>query len=77
MKKPDLSGNQGATLKQITTDLPFKISDNAIVIVKELPVLQCGNCSEYEIEDTIFSRVEELLSAVDRATELEIIRFAA
>ncbi len=67
----------GANLKPIKTDLPFKVSERTIVIVKELPVVQCESCSTYEIEDLVFSRVEELLSAIDRATELEIIRFAA
>jgi YgiT-type zinc finger domain-containing protein len=67
----------GATLQSLKTDLPFKVTDKTIVILKQLPVLQCVNCSAYEIEDAIITRVEELLSAVDRATELEIIRFAA
>ena len=67
----------GSTLIPIRTDLPFKISDRTIVIIKELPVVQCGNCAEYQIEDPVFSRVEELLSTVDRETELEIVRFAA
>jgi hypothetical protein len=53
------------------------VSERTIVIVKELPVVQCESCSAYEIEDPVFSRVEELLSVIDRATELEIIRFAA
>jgi len=47
------------------------------VIVKDLPVLQCENCSEYVLDDSIFARVEELLSRVDALAELEIIRFAA
>lgn len=67
----------GSSLKPIKTDLPFKVSERTIVIVKELPVVQCESCPAYEIEDPVFSRVEELLSAIDRATELEIIRFAA
>lgn len=56
---------------------PFKVTDRSIVIVKELPVLQCQSCAEHLIEDTVMDRVEELLSSVDRAAELEIIRFAA
>jgi YgiT-type zinc finger domain-containing protein len=67
----------GSSLKPIKTDLPFKVSERTIVIVKELPVVQCESCSAYEIENPVFSRVEELLSAIDRATELEIIRFVA
>jgi YgiT-type zinc finger domain-containing protein len=59
------------------TDLPFKIADSAIVIVRELPVLQCESCREYLIEDPVMKRVDELLSAADTSAELEVVRYAA
>jgi YgiT-type zinc finger domain-containing protein len=67
----------GSILQTVRTDLPFKVHDKGIVIFKELPVLQCQNCAEYLIEDPVMGRIEELLSTVDKAAELEIIRFAA
>lgn len=42
-----------------------------------VPVLQCGQCGEVELEHATMLRVEELLEKVDAAAELEIIRFAA
>jgi YgiT-type zinc finger domain-containing protein len=59
------------------TDLPFKVSERTIVIVKALPVLQCERCSEYAMEDPTLARVEELLAQADLAAELEIVPFAA
>jgi YgiT-type zinc finger domain-containing protein len=67
----------GGTLHATTTDLPFKVSDRTIVILKHLPVAQCDGCSEYLIGDAVFARVEELLSTVDTSVELEVIQFAA
>ena len=67
----------GSTLLPITTDLPFKVTERTIVILKQLPVAQCQRCSEYLIEDSVFAKVEELLSRVDTSVELEIIPFAA
>ena len=67
----------GGMLHATTTDLPFKVSDRTIVILKDLPVAQCEGCSEYVIADAVFARVEELLSKVDTSVELEIIPFAA
>jgi hypothetical protein len=61
----------------LTTDLPFKVSEMTIVILKGLPVLQCDNCMEYLLEDSVMRRVEELLERADTAAELEIIRYAA
>jgi YgiT-type zinc finger domain-containing protein len=67
----------GAELRPTRTDLPFKVSDTAIVIVKGMPVLQCPRCPEYLLEDPVLRRVDELLARLDGETELEIIRYAA
>ncbi len=67
----------GSYLKPMITDLPFKVSETTIVILKGLPVLQCDNCSEYLLEDAVMSRVEEILQRVDTAAELEVIHYAA
>ena len=64
-------------MNSTVSDLPFKTTDNSIVILKSLPVLQCGNCTEYLIEDAVLSRVDEILAGISRAAELEVIRYAA
>ena len=67
----------GAPMQSMTSDLPFKTSEQTIVILKGLPILQCGNCAQYLIEDGVLARVDQMLAAVDGAAELEIIRYAA
>ena len=44
-------------MRGIRTDLPFKVRDAGIVILKDLPVLQCGHCPQYLIEDTVMTRI--------------------
>jgi YgiT-type zinc finger domain-containing protein len=61
----------------ITTDLPFKLSEERIIILKQLPVLQCEACREYLIEDSVMVRIDILLTRGDSAAELEVIRYAA
>lgn len=67
----------GGTFQATTTDLPFKVSQQTIVILKDLPVSQCSACREYLIADPIFAKVEELLASIDTSAEFEIIHFAA
>jgi YgiT-type zinc finger domain-containing protein len=64
-------------MRSITTDLPFKLSEERIVILKQLPVLQCEACREYLIEDTVMARIDILLAQRDGTAELEVIRYAA
>jgi YgiT-type zinc finger domain-containing protein len=67
----------GAELRATKTDLPFKVGETAIVILKSLPVLQCLKCPEYLIEDGVLGRIDQILAEVDGGVELEIIRYAA
>lgn len=67
----------GSKMKSIITDLPFKVNDSTIVIMKELPVIQCDSCSEYLLDDPVLKRVDAIIEKVDAAAELEIIRYAA
>ena len=67
----------GSAMEPRVTNLPFKVDDVTIVILKDLPVYQCEGCTEYLLDDLVFKRVEEILDKVDTAAELEIIRYAA
>ena len=58
------------------TDIPFKLTGRTLVIVRDLPVLQCAQCAEYVIEDPIMDKVDTLLDKVDPRLELEIVGFS-
>ena len=67
----------GTEMKDTITDLPFKLGDSSIVIVKGLPVRQCSGCREYLLDDPVMERVEEILAGADNGAELEVIKYAA
>lgn len=67
----------GSNMASIITDLPFKITQNSIVIVKDVPVFQCNGCSEYLLNDVVMERIENILKRVDAATELGVLKYAA
>ena len=67
----------GAELAAITTDLPFKVRELGIVILKGVPVLQCARCPQYLLEDAVLARVDDILRRVDAGSEQEVIRYAA
>jgi len=69
--------NCGCELQNLVTNLPFKVDDQSIVIIKGLPVLQCANCGEYLIEDPVMEKVDRILRGIDRTTELEVLSYVA
>ena len=69
--------NCGAKYEKMLSDLPFKTGPHAIVIIKDVPVLQCSNCQDYLIEDTVMERIDTLLERIDEHAEVEILQYAA
>jgi YgiT-type zinc finger domain-containing protein len=67
----------GSTMHKISTDLPFKVTESTILILKSLPVIQCDGCGEFLIEDAVMERVDAILEKADTSVELEIVRYAA
>lgn len=67
----------GSKMVPMITDLPFKVSETTIIILKDVPVFQCDNCCEYLLDDPVLKRVEEILERADTAAELEVIKYAA
>ena len=67
----------GSRMKSVVTNLPLKVSETTIVILKDLPAFQCERCSEYLLGDAVMDRVDDLLGKVDSAAELEVIKYAA
>jgi len=67
----------GAEMKRTITDMPFKLRDTGIVVVKELPVIQCESCREYLLDDAAMEQVEGVLSQAGKSIEFEVVRLAA
>lgn len=55
----------GGVMEARITNLPFKVGNFSIVILKAIPVLQCRQCGEAELEHQTMLRVDQLLSTVD------------
>jgi YgiT-type zinc finger domain-containing protein len=67
----------GGSMRPTRSDMPFKLDQTRIVIIRDLPVHQCSQCGEHAFDDVVMVRVEETLTKVDRGAELEVVRFAA
>lgn len=67
----------GAEMRETKTDLPFKLTERSIVVVREVPAIQCSGCREYMLSDKVMERIDELLSAANTDADLEVVRFAA
>ena len=67
----------GSDMHATTSDMPFKLDQKRIVIIRDLPVYQCEICGEHVYTDAVMAKIETALSKVEPTAELEIVRFAA
>ena len=66
----------GGEMTPTCSDMPFKLDQTRIVIIRDLPLHQCMQCGEHLFEDAIMRKIETTLAKVDRGAELEVVRFA-
>jgi YgiT-type zinc finger domain-containing protein len=51
---------------------------DTMVVIKDIPANECGNCEEPYLSPEVRSRIEEIVvDAVQRRVEVEILRYAA
>ena len=53
----------GAEMRSTKSDLPLKMTEQTIVILKSRPILHCENCAQYLIEDAVLGRIDKILAA--------------
>lgn len=63
----------GGEMNVSHADLPFKTDGKTFVILKELPVTRCENCTEQLLDDQTMAKAESMLVLVrDHMTPEEI-----
>ena len=68
----------GSQMEDQVGDLPFRIDNHNIVIVKDIPALICASCGEIILADAVLAHVEDIIETVRGMNgELEVIRYAA
>ena len=67
----------GGRMSETTSDMPFKLDRTRIVIIRDLPVLQCSEWGEHAFTDAVVQKVETALAQADSRAEFEIVRYAA
>lgn len=67
----------GALMEARHTDLPFKLGDTTIIVIRSVPVLECRGCTEYLVRDADMQRIEQILERRAMDEQLAVIQFAA
>jgi hypothetical protein len=46
-----------------------------MIILRDLPLLECGECFAYALEDTVMERVHEIVERLDSPSHLDAVLY--
>jgi hypothetical protein len=64
-------------MTRVVTDLPFRVDRSVMIILKGLPLVECGKCGAYALEETVMERVHEIVGRLRSPSHLEAVLYAA
>lgn len=67
----------GVQMRRVVTDLPFRVNRSVMIILKGLPLLECGECGAYALEEAVMERIHEIIGRLQSPTHLDAVLYAA
>jgi YgiT-type zinc finger domain-containing protein len=67
----------GTQMKPVVADLPFRVNRSVMIIIRELPLLECGECSAYALQDVVMERVHAMVQGLTPPSHLDGVRYTA
>jgi YgiT-type zinc finger domain-containing protein len=65
----------GTSMTRVVNDLPFRVNRSVMFILRDLPLLECGECFAYALEDTVMERVHEIVERLDSPSHLDAVLY--
>jgi len=64
-------------MTRVVSDLPFRVDRSVMIILRELPLIECRECSAYAFEERVMERVQEIVQRLKSPSHLEAVLYAA
>jgi YgiT-type zinc finger domain-containing protein len=66
----------GIPMTRVVTDLPFRVDRSVMIILRELPLLECSECGAYALEEMVMERVHEMVQSLRSPSHLDAVLYA-
>ena len=67
----------GTSMTRVVTDHPFRVNRSVMIILRDLPLLDCRECGAYAFEENVMERVHEIVARLRSPSHLDAVRYAA
>jgi len=66
----------GTSMTRGLSDLPFRVNQSVIIILRDLPLMECTECDAYAFEEKVMERVHEIVERLDSPSHLDAVLYA-
>jgi len=67
----------GTSMTRVVSDLPFRVNRSVMIILRDLPLMQCTECSAYAFEERVMETVHEIVNRLQSPSHLDAVLYAA
>ena len=67
----------GTPMKRVVSDLPFRVNRSVMIILRDLPLMQCSECGAYAFEESVMERVHEIVQKLHSPSHLDAVLYPA
>jgi len=67
----------GNSVTRVVSDLPFRVNRSVMIILRDLPLMECSECGAYALEAMVMERVHEIVERLDSPSHLDAVLYPA
>ena len=67
----------GTPMTCVVSDLPFRVNRSVMIILRDLPLMECSECGAYAFEERVMQRVHEIIGRLRSPSHLDAVLYAA
>ena len=67
----------GTSMTRVVGALPFRVNRSVMIILKDLPLLECTECGAHAFEEKVMERVHEIVERLDSPSHLDAVLYPA
>jgi len=66
----------GNSVTRVVSDLPFRVNRSVMIILRDLPLMECSECGAYALEAMVMERVHEIVEKLRSPSHLDAVLYA-
>lgn len=66
----------GTSMTRVVSELPFRVNQSVMIILRDLPLLECTECGAYAFEEKVMERVHEIVERLHCPSHLDAVLYA-